>query len=74
LYCGRLRRLFQQHAVGAAGLRQTLARDPLEGLDQMPDHPQLPEAETGQGRQFGAVVHHARQHRKRGLHRLDEIG
>ena len=63
---------FQQHAVGAAGLGQTQLADALEGFDQVADHPQLPGTEADQGVELGTVAHRARQHRKGGLHRLDE--
>ena len=70
----RRHRLFQQQAVGAAGLRQAGAADPLEGLDQAADDPALAATETGVGLQLGAALDPARQHRKRGLHRLGEAG
>jgi hypothetical protein len=64
--------VFQQHAVGAAGLGQARPRDALEGLDEVADHPQFPGAEARQRGQFVAVAHLARQDRKRRLDRLDE--
>jgi hypothetical protein len=67
-----VRGLFEQHAVGAAGLGQALLRDALEGLDQMPDDPQFPGAKVDQGVEFGAVAHRARQHREGRFYRLDE--
>jgi hypothetical protein len=64
--------LFEQHAVGAAGLGQALLRDALEGFNEMADDPQFPGAETDQGVKFGAVAHCAGQHREGRFYRLDE--
>ena len=73
-----LHRCLQQHAVGAGHracigqLRQAFPGQALERLHQPADHPQLPGAETRMAVQVGMVAHLTRQHRKRGLDRLDE--
>jgi histidinol phosphatase-like PHP family hydrolase len=49
-------RCFQQHAVRAAGLRQTGAAQAVEGLHQVTDDPQLAPAKARVRLQRGAVV------------------
>ena len=68
----RRHRRLEQHPVRGARLGEPCAADAVERLDEPADHPQLALPEAGVRAQRVAVRHLARQHRERGLHRLDE--